>query len=117
MGVAAWSPITTPRLLDLKRRGLYRSAARNVGTHAKPASLSASVDVDIAAGSRLTVGLSVDGPPVDDRNVAEESYLGGALGEALLQLYVRRGWIQRQRRSRVVSVTPKGYESFKRLFI
>jgi DNA-binding MarR family transcriptional regulator len=39
-----------------------------------------------------------------------------ALGDALLDLYVERGWILRQRRSRVVSVTPKGEEKFRSLF-
>lgn len=43
-------------------------------------------------------------------------HLGGALGEALLDLYVERGWVQRHRRSRVVSITPKGEESFGRIF-
>ena len=43
-------------------------------------------------------------------------HLGGALGDALLNVYVGRGWIQRHRRSRVVSITPKGHEGFRRLF-
>jgi len=43
-------------------------------------------------------------------------HLGGALGDALLDLYVARGWIQRQRRSRVVSITPKGHENFRQVF-
>jgi DNA-binding transcriptional ArsR family regulator len=43
-------------------------------------------------------------------------HLGGALGDALLDLYVARGWILRQRRSRVVSITPKGREHFRQLF-
>ena len=43
-------------------------------------------------------------------------HLGGALGEALLDLYTARGWIQRQRRSRVVHITPKGRENFRRVF-
>ncbi len=43
-------------------------------------------------------------------------HLGGALGDALLEAYVARGWVQRQRRSRVVSITPKGSESFRRFF-
>jgi DNA-binding transcriptional ArsR family regulator len=43
-------------------------------------------------------------------------HLGGALGDALLELYAARGWIQRQRRSRVVSITPKGQENFRRVF-
>lgn len=44
------------------------------------------------------------------------AHLGGSLGDALLDVYVARGWIRRQRRSRVVSVTPAGHESFDRLF-
>jgi len=44
------------------------------------------------------------------------AHLGGALGDALLQLYVARGWVQRQRRSRIVNITPKGSENFGRLF-
>src|SRR5713226_2171423 len=43
------------------------------------------------------------------------AHLGGALGDALLELYVARGWIQRHRRSRVVSITPMGHENFRRL--
>jgi DNA-binding transcriptional ArsR family regulator len=44
------------------------------------------------------------------------AHLGGALGDALLQLFVTRGWIQRHRRSRVVSITPTGREKFRRAF-
>jgi DNA-binding transcriptional ArsR family regulator len=43
-------------------------------------------------------------------------HLGGTLGDALLGLYVTRGWILRQRRSRAVNITPKGYEEFRRAF-
>jgi hypothetical protein len=43
-------------------------------------------------------------------------HLGGALGAALLDVYVAKTWIQRARRSRVVSITPKGQEAFRRLF-
>lgn len=43
-------------------------------------------------------------------------HLGGALGDALLDLYVARGWVQRRARSRVVSIAPKGHESFRRVF-
>ena len=43
-------------------------------------------------------------------------HVGGALGAALLDLYVARGWILRARRSRVVTITPKGQESFRRAF-
>src|SRR5262245_1408509 len=44
------------------------------------------------------------------------AHLGGALGEALLALFVERGWVLRQRRSRVVHITPKGRERFTTLF-
>lgn len=43
-------------------------------------------------------------------------HIGGALGAALLGLYVARAWILRSRRSRVVSITPKGQEAFRRVF-
>ena len=43
-------------------------------------------------------------------------HLGGALGAALLDVYVARGWILRMRRSRAVSITPRGSEAFGRLF-
>ena len=43
-------------------------------------------------------------------------HIGGALGAALLDLYVARGWILRARRSRVVTITPKGQEALRRTF-
>jgi len=43
-------------------------------------------------------------------------HIGGALGAVLLDLYVERGWILRARRSRVVTITPKGQEAFRRSF-
>lgn len=43
-------------------------------------------------------------------------HLGGALGEALLQSYVDRGWIERHRRSRVVTITPSGHHNFPQFF-
>jgi DNA-binding transcriptional ArsR family regulator len=43
-------------------------------------------------------------------------HVGGALGAALLDLYVSRGWILRARRSRIVSITPRGQDSFRRAF-
>lgn len=42
-------------------------------------------------------------------------HLGGALGAALLQTYLGRGWVLRIRRSRAVSITPKGTEGFAKL--
>lgn len=44
------------------------------------------------------------------------AHLGGALGGAMLKLYVSRGWVQRLRRSRIVHITPKGSERFRTLF-
>ena len=43
-------------------------------------------------------------------------HLGGALGAALLDLYVARGWILRSKQSRAVSITPKGNAAFQNLF-
>jgi DNA-binding transcriptional ArsR family regulator len=43
-------------------------------------------------------------------------HLSGALAAALLDLYTKRGWILRARRSRVVTITPKGQEAFRRTF-
>lgn len=43
-------------------------------------------------------------------------HLGGALGDALLDLYVERAWILRNRRSRAVDITPRGRENFQRWF-
>lgn len=43
-------------------------------------------------------------------------HVGGALGAALLDLYLKRGWILRARRSRVVTITPRGQDSFRRVF-
>jgi DNA-binding transcriptional ArsR family regulator len=43
-------------------------------------------------------------------------HVGGALGAALLDLYVKRVWILRARRSRVVSITPRGQDGFRRAF-
>jgi DNA-binding transcriptional ArsR family regulator len=43
-------------------------------------------------------------------------HLGGALGDALLDAYIARGWVQRQRRSRAVNITPTGSAGFRRAF-
>lgn len=43
-------------------------------------------------------------------------HLSGALAAALLDLYARRSWILRARRSRLVTITPKGQEAFRRMF-
>ena len=73
----------------------------------------AALDIDVAAArrprrvfARACVDLTQRRP-----------HLGGALGAALLDLYAARGWILRARRSRVVSITPKGDEAFRTLFV
>lgn len=43
------------------------------------------------------------------------SHIGGALGAALLEMYLARSWILRMRGSRAVSVTPKGSQAFGRI--
>ncbi|WP_230945641.1 transcriptional regulator [Burkholderia cepacia] len=42
-------------------------------------------------------------------------HLGGALGAHMLNLYIGQSWIVRSPKSRLVSVTPKGNEMFRRL--
>ena len=44
------------------------------------------------------------------------AHLGGALGAALLDLYVSRGWVERHRRSRVVTITSEGHANLARVF-
>ena len=43
-------------------------------------------------------------------------HVSGTLGKGLLELYVARGWVERQRDSRVILVTAEGEEYFTRLF-
>jgi len=42
-------------------------------------------------------------------------HIGGALGAALLETFLARGWILRMRGSRAVSITPKGSQAFARI--
>ena len=42
-------------------------------------------------------------------------HLSGALGAALLDFAVARGWVLRDKRSRVVTITPKGHAGFRKL--
>ena len=72
----------------------------------------AALDVDLAAArqsrrvfARACVDLTQRRP-----------HIGGALGAALLDLYVARSWILRARRSRVVTITPNGQAAFRRTF-
>lgn len=71
-----------------------------------------ALDVDLGAARRSRRAFARSCVDLTQRR----PHLGGALGDALLDVYVARGWIQRQRRSRVVSITPDGHESFRRVF-
>jgi hypothetical protein len=44
------------------------------------------------------------------------THLGGALGQALLELYSAKGWIRRRVSSRIVDITSKGQENFRRVY-
>jgi DNA-binding transcriptional ArsR family regulator len=64
------------------------------------------VDIETARHSRRTFARAC----VD--LTQRRPHVGGALGAALLEMYLARGWIQRMRRSRAVAITPKGAEGF-----
>lgn len=72
----------------------------------------AALDVDLAAARRSRRVFARACVDLTQRR----PHLGGGLGAALLDLYLAKSWIQRVRRSRAVSITPKGHESFRRLF-
>ncbi len=72
----------------------------------------AALDVDLAAARRSRRVFARACVDLTQRR----PHIGGALGTALLDLYVARGWILRARRSRVVTITPKGQEAFRRTF-
>lgn len=77
-------------------------------------------------GEKKLVGLGIDleaaraGRRVFARGCVDLTqrryHLGGALGAALLTLYVKQGWVQRAPHSRAVSITPKGQQAFKKLY-
>src|SRR5438552_1670361 len=78
----------------------------------RPAGELADLGVDLAAarsGRRAFARGCVD---LTQRRL----HLSGALAAALLDVYVRRGWVQRSARSRVVSITPKGRAGFRQWF-
>jgi len=72
----------------------------------------AGLGIDVAAarrGRRVFARSCVD-------LTQRRPHLGGALGDALLDACVARGWIRRDRPSRVVRITRTGHEGFRRLF-
>ena len=72
----------------------------------------AALGIDLAATGRSTRAVARACVDLTQRR----PHLGGSLGAALLDLYFARGWILRMRRSRAVSITPKGLETFGKLF-
>src|SRR3954468_3615099 len=67
------------------------------------------VDIETARQSRRAFGRAC----VD--LTQRRPHIGGALGAALLEMYLAQGWILRRRCSRAVGITPKGTEGFGRL--
>jgi hypothetical protein len=72
----------------------------------------AALDIDLAAARRSPRAFARACVDLTQRR----PHLGGALGAALLDLYIARSWILRTRRSRAVSITPKGKVAFAKLF-
>jgi DNA-binding transcriptional ArsR family regulator len=72
----------------------------------------AALDIDLAAARRSRRVFARACVDLTQRR----PHVGGALGAALLELYVARGWILRSRRSRIVTITPKGQEALRRTF-
>lgn len=93
----------------LKARWLRADGAGLSLTRAGEASL-AGLGVDIAAARAARRAFARGCVDLTQRR----PHLGGALGDAFLQACVARSWIQRRRGSRVVAITPAGYETFRR---
>lgn len=72
----------------------------------------AALDVDVATARQRRRVFARGCVDLTQRRL----HLGGALGDALLDSYVAHGWVQRNRRSRIVSITPSGNEAFRRTF-
>ncbi|HKU46445.1 MAG TPA: transcriptional regulator, partial [Burkholderiales bacterium] len=72
----------------------------------------AALQVDVAAAHRSRRAFARACIDLTQRR----PHLGGALGAALLQTYLARGWVQRMPRSRAVSITPRGGEALAELF-
>jgi hypothetical protein len=100
------------RLLEamLKNRWLTADGRDYAVTRLGETKLRA-LDIDVAAlreGRRVFARACLD---LTERR----DHLGGALGEALLDAYVCRGWIERRRGSRAVDITRKGEAALRRV--
>jgi DNA-binding transcriptional ArsR family regulator len=73
----------------------------------------AALGVDVASVSRAKRAFARACVDLTQRR----PHLGGALGAALLEVFLAQGWILRLPRSRAVSVTPRGSEALARLFV
>lgn len=72
----------------------------------------AALDVDLTAARRSRRVFARACVDLTQR----QPHLGGALGAALLDLYIARGWVLRTQRSRAVSITPRGSDAFGKVF-
>ncbi|MCX4161720.1 MULTISPECIES: helix-turn-helix transcriptional regulator [Paraburkholderia] len=94
----------------LKARWLRRKGPEIVVTRSGEQQLRAfGIDLESARGERR-----VFARPCADLT-QRSPHLGGALGAAMLDLYVNEGWVLRSPRSRIVSITPKGNAMFSKI--
>jgi DNA-binding transcriptional ArsR family regulator len=94
----------------LKERWL-RSEGRDFGLTRLGNERLASLDVDLSAARSSRRGFARACVDLTQRR----PHIGGALGAALLEMYLARGWVLRMRGSRAVSITPRGSEAFAKL--
>ena len=101
------------RVLDaMLRGGWLERDGRDFAVTARGTKKLAAVGIDLEAARaprRVFARACVD-------LTQRREHLSGSLGDALLELYVKLGWVQRNRRSRVVGITPKGREGFRAAF-
>lgn len=94
----------------MRARWLRRKDTELVATRLGAQQLRAlGIDLDSAQGERR-----VFARPCADLT-QRHPHLGGALGTHMLKLYIDQSWIVRMPKSRLVSVTPKGNEMFRKL--
>ena len=99
----------------LKARWLVEAAGKNGGEYRvtpRGEKSFGELGVDVVAARRPRRSFARACVDLTQRR----PHLGGALGDALLDLYVARGWILRNRRSRAVDITPRGRENFRHWF-
>ena len=95
----------------LKQRWL-RAKDRNYSVTRRGQAKLAALDIDIVNTGRQRRVLARECMDLTQRR----PHLAGALGDALLQTWIARGWLRRQPDSRVVNVTASGRAAFRREF-